>query len=358
MKNKITNLKISNFKSIREAELECGRINLFVGKPNVGKSNLLEAISTLGATFHKGTEKFLPEFIRYDSFKNLFHFYNTDDPIIIRSNIGGSFIDYKYKHGQSDFYIGPNDGIDYLLKHRNKLNDAHRREFEKSFKKENNDINPGYIQLQSNGDFLSGGFPFYSPVKKYLFKTVQNTNIRDKSFLLPPFGENLFSIIESNNKLKKEIPPIFDEYGFGFLLDLEENKMAIQRVENGISYKIPYNLIADTIQRIIFHYAAIFSNKDSVILFEEPESHSFPPYIRELALKIIESKDNQFFITTHSPHLFNTIVEEVEPDDLAIFITYFENYETRFKKLNTNEINDLLNDGIDIFFNQKWFLNE
>jgi predicted ATPase len=95
-----------------------------------------------------------------------------------------------------------------------------------------------------------------------------------------------------------------------------------------------------------------------VILFEEPESHSFPPYVRELALKIVESLDNQFFITTHSPHLFTTIVEETAPNDLAVFLTYFEDYETKFKKLETEDINEILNYGVDIFFNQKWFLNE
>ena len=45
---KIDNIEIKNFKSIRHQKIEgCKRINVFIGYPNVGKSNILEAISTL-----------------------------------------------------------------------------------------------------------------------------------------------------------------------------------------------------------------------------------------------------------------------------------------------------------------------
>jgi len=40
-------LIIKNFKSIKEAQLSCKRINLFIGEPNTGKSNLLESIALL-----------------------------------------------------------------------------------------------------------------------------------------------------------------------------------------------------------------------------------------------------------------------------------------------------------------------
>ncbi|WP_352422975.1 AAA family ATPase [Proteiniphilum sp.] len=40
-------ITIENFKSIRRIELEdCRWINLLIGKPNVGKSNALEAFSS------------------------------------------------------------------------------------------------------------------------------------------------------------------------------------------------------------------------------------------------------------------------------------------------------------------------
>ena len=33
---------IKNFKSIKDLHLDCKRVNVFIGKPNVGKSNILE----------------------------------------------------------------------------------------------------------------------------------------------------------------------------------------------------------------------------------------------------------------------------------------------------------------------------
>ena len=33
----ITALKIERFKSIRKLELNCRRVNLFIGEPNIGK---------------------------------------------------------------------------------------------------------------------------------------------------------------------------------------------------------------------------------------------------------------------------------------------------------------------------------
>ena len=343
MENFIKNLKISNFKSIKKAELECGRINLFVGKPNVGKSNVLEGLGLAGWQFAKD-EKFFGESIRYDKLSNLFFYQNIHEDIELKTDQWQ--VNLRHNFEKNNF--------DYLFKKR------HTTWAEKTGSFEFLDSLSIEISLSEGGQFLKGEFQTDSgaPVKKYSFKENSTISKRGKGFLNPPFGDNLFWVLQTTKKLKDEIPGLFEEYGLEFLVDIEENKFAVQRKEAGIAYKIPYHLIADTLQRIIFHYAAIFSNKDSVILFEEPESHSFPPYIRELALKIVESTENQFFITTHSPHLFTTIVEETEPEDLAVFITYFENYETKFKKLGTDDINDLLSYGVDIFFNQKWFLNE
>ncbi|MEM6317958.1 MAG: AAA family ATPase [Bacteroidota bacterium] len=143
------------------------------------------------------------------------------------------------------------------------------------------------------------------------------------------------------------------------VLDKRTKSIYVQKREDNIVYPISYNLIADTLQRIIFHYAAIESNKDSILLFEEPESHAFPPYITQLAHKIMEGENNnQYFITTHSPFLFNTIVENTNFEDLAVFIVSYQDYQTQLKKLSKTELSDLPNNGIDIFFNQAYFLNE
>jgi AAA15 family ATPase/GTPase len=50
----IQNLYIENFKSIRSLELSnFKRINLFIGRPNVGKSNIIEALSLFSVPYLK-----------------------------------------------------------------------------------------------------------------------------------------------------------------------------------------------------------------------------------------------------------------------------------------------------------------
>ncbi len=47
----INKLEIKNFKSIKHLELDCKRVNIFIGKPNVGKSNILEALGIFSWLF-------------------------------------------------------------------------------------------------------------------------------------------------------------------------------------------------------------------------------------------------------------------------------------------------------------------
>ena len=51
MENFIKYVNIHNFKSIADLKLkDCRRINLFIGYPNVGKSNVLEALGIINIT--------------------------------------------------------------------------------------------------------------------------------------------------------------------------------------------------------------------------------------------------------------------------------------------------------------------
>lgn len=58
METIINHIHISNFKSLKDVTLDqCRRINLIIGKPNVGKSNLLEAMSLFCLPYLKYTRK-------------------------------------------------------------------------------------------------------------------------------------------------------------------------------------------------------------------------------------------------------------------------------------------------------------
>ena len=97
-----------------------------------------------------------------------------------------------------------------------------------------------------------------------------------------------------------------------------------------------------------------------MLLFEEPEAHSFPVYVSKLGRRIVESRNNQFFIDTHSPYLVDGILEDMLTDDaqagdLAVFAAYYEDHQTKVHQLSDEEIRSIRNDSIDVFYNMKRF---
>ena len=122
-----------------------------------------------------------------------------------------------------------------------------------------------------------------------------------------------------------------------------------------VSY--PYQLSSDTLRRIIFYMAAILSNKDSVLIFEEPESHAFPYYTKYLAeLIALDERKNQYFMSTHNPYFLLPLLEKCPKDEVAVSITDYEDYETKVRPLTDDQIKELTE--IDIFSNLESFLED
>ena len=62
---------------------------------------------------------------------------------------------------------------------------------------------------------------------------------------------------------------------------------------------------------MVFYMAAIESNRNATLVFEEPEAHAFPYYIKHLAECIaLDENKNQYFIATHNPYLLTAIWEK------------------------------------------------
>jgi hypothetical protein len=75
----------------------------------------------------------------------------------------------------------------------------------------------------------------------------------------------------------------------------------------------------------------------------------------EITQELIHSKNNQFFITTHSPFIVNDLLENAI-DDLAIFIVDYQNHQTIVKGLTENELLEVYKYGIDLFMNYQIYL--
>jgi len=79
----IKTLEIKNFKSIKQLRLDCKRINIFVGEPNTGKCNILEALGlfSYGGYYSYGNSK---DFVRFERTSNLFYDENLHEEMEIK----------------------------------------------------------------------------------------------------------------------------------------------------------------------------------------------------------------------------------------------------------------------------------
>lgn len=383
MKNNIKELEIKNFKSIRHIKFNPKRVNIFIGKPNVGKSNILEGMGLLTGLIDRDDEDtfFSDDILRFSDMPSLFndleYSYNNieikTDNILAKVSfdegddsfsylsIDNFFIDIvkKYIHLKDNNFVIDEDILWRFFKDfkniRNEiLHDYDKKEF----------YNYTFVSYYDiNGEFLSKhtGFEFNkfkNPVRKYSYKDFKNYNNKSNLYLLPPFGENLFSVLESNNYLLNEIASFFDEQNLDFVLLKNQSSFAVQKKVNRYVTQFPYSSIADTLKRVIFYLAAIETNKDAVLLFEEPEVHSYPPYIKMLADRIALDEENQYFLSTHSPYMLNTLIDSLGDGELNIVLTYYEDYQTKVKVLDSEELSEMQQMGVDVFFNLDRFEGE
>lgn len=357
MKNFIHDLEIQNFKTIKQVKLKCKRINLFIGKPNVGKSNLLEALSLLGSIYSFNQDRFLADFIRYKKFDDLFYDTITTNDIHLKSDIGSVLIRYFVHSRTFDYTLAPDkETFDYVLKQNdaNAISNFIKNKLPKFV--DNTSIKPFYCNLNHEGyahrkseDLIL----WHSPVKKYQFELLKEYTNNFHMFLLPPKGENLYAVIKSSPTFQKEVGSLFKDYKRKLSLHATKNEILLLKQSGNFTVTYDYYGIADTLQRYIFHYLAINSNTNSILLFEEPEAHSFPPYIQKIAMEIKNSKANQFFITTHSPFLLNNIVERTPKEEVAVFKVSYEKHQTKVEEMPEKEMEEYLNYGTDIFFHLK-----
>jgi hypothetical protein len=151
--------------------------------------------------------------------------------------------------------------------------------------------------------------------------------------------------------LWSEFAKLFAEQRLELVLYDEKQEFLLQKKIGLRICQYPFFSIADTFRRFMFYITAIESNKNSVIIFEEPEVHSFPPYVKAMAHRIVDSEENQFFISTHSPYLLQTLIRELDESQLSVFITYYKDYQTCVRQLTVEELQEAEDLSIDLFYN-------
>ncbi|MBS1594665.1 MAG: AAA family ATPase [Bacteroidetes bacterium] len=327
-------IDISNFKSINKISFKPARVNVFIGEPNAGKSNILEALALTNVRSVMELPKLPSTMIRYSDMASLFFDKNYDKDI--RITVGEHTFILDHMRGK------------FFLRWFSEI----KNEWELS------------LGFDKSGGIIDRRIIPEPPVFKYHFRgipgedrgTAPTTAFRDN---LDPDGWNLWKIIRHDSRLKEFAGDFFSKFSFKILFEKNSNRLDIMRISDDHYYQIDFSMTPDTFQRMLYYLAAIESNKNSVLLFEEPESQSYPPYIQMLADRIIDDKHNQYFITTHSPFVIEKMLEHASVEnEVKIFITYYEDFQTKVRELTRKEIIFIMDNNVDLFFNMQAFQKE
>jgi len=305
-----------SYKSIETADLASRRVNIFIGEPNTGKSNLLEALALLS----NGVSQHIGRVVRVQQPADLFfdHEIERDISLTINGDFGWQ-LRFEKQHGQ--------------FKARISLPGRSNENYFQPF------LNPGqWPELPE------------SPFRYYAFERIpENARSQQYGFLQPPFGENLPALLYSNKAFRESISSLFRSKGFRLEVRPQESQVLISKEVNDILYSYPFRAISETLQRIVFFKAVLETSSDAVLILDEPEANTFPFYTKYLAERIALDVSNQFFLTTHNPYVLTSLIEKTAASDLAVFITRMRNYRTEFHLASDDQLREMLSLTMDVF---------
>lgn len=320
----IEKLSIKQFKSIKDLKIDCKKVNIFIGEPNTGKSNLLEALGLFSINYSNGNIK---DYLRIQDMTNLFYDSQVSEVIEIDTGLfkcSISFIDDFYYLG-----IEANDEYGRKAQVKNKYNV---------------DVISQALKFDPN---------FRNPIKFFSYKPLQKYENTSATGLRPPFGDNLFTILNTNKEAAKFVNNLINTYGYRLSLDSRSKSIGISKESDYKLIIVPIGNIADTFLRVIFYSLAIMTNQNSIIVFDEPDAYTFPYYTKYLAEKIGRDETNQYFIVTHNPYFLTSIIEKTNIVDISIHVANFDENQTKVISFSPNEIQDITDIDSSIFFNLK-----
>jgi predicted ATPase len=318
----VQRLAISNYKSISAADIEVRRVNVLIGEPNTGKSNVLEALALLST----GVAPHIRQITRSREAADLFfdHDIGSAIDVAINGDCGWSLA-FNAQKGNFDYNV-----VDPVKKHISKGSIPPNLGAPGHQWPQNQQSNFRYYHFASTVQRQHGSPPQYG-------------------YLQPPYGENLPALLYSNKGFRESISALFRSKGFRLEVRPQESEILMSKEINDILYSYPFEAISQTLQRIVFYKAVLETNRDAVLILDEPESNTFPFYTKYLAERISLDTHNQFFLTSHNPYVLTSLIEKTPVEELAVFMTRMRNYRTEFLLASNDQLREMLNLTMDIF---------
>lgn len=304
----ISSIEINGFRGIEKFKIEkSSRINVFLGKNNVGKTSILEAIFLLTGM----SNPILPNLVnairegRVLSMEDLgWLFYNgkTDRPISILDGVSRAvqinpILGLEKGDGSTPIYSVSGLKIKGL-----RLNFSYRGiEYEESF--------------YTGEEELTHKKSSYQEKIRSCF--LPSNNIRAN------LSSNIEEIIQKNKK--NRLVDIIKSFN-GEVVNIEfiNDRVFVQLSD--IDKLIPISFIGDGLQHFIGICAAVINPENKVVLIDEIDNGLHYTVLKQLWKSLIElsiENDTQLFITTHNEEVLRTLAMVLEEDNDAIDLSVF-----------------------------------
>ncbi len=316
----IKNIEIKNFRTFRQLKIEdFGQINVFIGKNNLGKSSLLEAIYLASDAVDEINVSSFYYILKRRGFSQRLRIVETQDLEQVLKNFQ-KHIFYDGKE-EAEIVIGNSKDLEPRRKIRLCITSSYSPRAVK-------DMLANVMYELTMGSRMTvfkylSGIEFASVLKVnrkpsvFLIKHSRGTvqllylayKIRTgmiKFFLdtcylcggankLNRFIKSIEGELESQtySNLKEIISNFFDEKVKSFEPSFSDYFV---RFDNRA---IPFSMLGDGVRYFITHYLVLNVEKPAIVFLEEPENFMHPGLL-DLLTRLIAATKHQIFIVTHS----------------------------------------------------------
>lgn len=348
---KILNVAIKNYKSINESELIQlhESFNIFAGKNNTGKSAFIEAIYNVLS----GNRL---EYLSIEEEKivkvNIEVKINDEELNLLYKNVQEGYIFKSIEKLKLTFHYDVTSNSACLI-NLEMYNDGDYKPFYTN-KSTTGQINYLFFNERGIGQTMIGGAPQFilnlyeflkskivyisgsrhvPSVESALFNqgiSIDGSNLNSFMYTLHNNFETTFDII------KGAFMDIFDDVTSISTPIKENNVTQISLYFEGLEEPIPLSNCGSGYTHVLLLLCVLYTKKDSVVLFDEPQVYLHPSAEKAIYDLIGEIGEHQYLFTTHSPILINY------PLDKNIYHVSKEKGISIFSKLD--EIQKILSD--------------
>lgn len=325
----LQSLEIKNFKSITNIKInDIPNFSVFAGTNGSGKSNIFEALEFIRDVVRSGVQHATK---KHNGFENIHsHKLKGDNAKKFKARLVFNINENEYTYEMEIKQWNRNSLLfEKITKNDKELTKRTAQTFIILGKKQEISYSPDETILKLVSKEAEELLTFISSIERYQIDPNRAREADDyfENDTLDSYASNLTTVlskIEKDKFIAEDITELMQMIVPGLekiMIEKERlnNKSVVTFKEKGTRKKFPAGLISDGTIYALAMLVIVYSNKNGIIMIEEPERGLNPKAIAEL-VNIFREKSQSFniFINTHS----ESIVRVSTPEELYIVDKY------------------------------------